>query len=333
MKFSTPIFIDRWLRSRDVVGPESTVSPLSFRSGVIPTQWFVNAQLGSDGGSGLDPRSPKQTLATLIGNGASSLAHSGDTIYVVGNITEEITAYNLLEDITIVGLGNRPRHADHARDYASYPTIAAAGISGCSWRQAASHGSTTPLLKIRGQGWRIENILFVPPSDAAAIYLDRNALSDVSEYDPSHLTVEGCRFAGGQSGIEDSGGCFNVNLKNCKFHGSTNGIKTLNTAVAVPLQWLVEDCVFEDNTNHIVVSASKWHILRCISGSFVTKGFDLTAVSSQGDLNTVFGCTLSGDYSSPVYRGGTNDNWAGNYSMDTAETEVQDNGLTTAIPA
>ena len=326
--FYAPKFIDRWLRSRDVIGPETSISPLTRRSGLAPVEWFVDAQRGSDTSDGRDPRSPKATLATLIGNGASSLANSGDTVYVVGNVTEEITGYNLLEDISIIGVANRPRHADKARDYATY---AYKGISGASWREAASHGATTPLLTIRGQGWYIENILFVPPSDAAAIYLERNALSNISEFDASHLQVRGCRFAGGSVGIQDVGGGFGVHLYDNVFQSNTHGIRGTSTSVDVPTQWHLRGNVFMDCTNSLIVSAKQWLIMDNVFGKFTTTSVDLINLSAQGSNNEVHGNYLSGDYDAKYIPSST-DEWAGNYSMDVGSAEVGAEGLTTAIP-
>ena len=324
-----PSMINRFRRTGAVIGPESTISPLAQRGAFYASEWFVDPQNGSDAADGRDPTTPRATLAALIGNGSSSLAKSGDTIYVVGNITEEVTGWNLLEDISIIGVSNRPRHADHARDIATYTTYP--GVSGASWRQASSHTAEAPLLKIRGQGWHIENILFVPPSDAAAVYLDTNALSNVSEYSAGHARFINCRFDAGQSGIEDSGGAGFVEVSNCQFRGSTNGIKTLNTAVAIPLCWIVRDNIFMDNTNHIVCSASRWVVKGNVSGKFTTLGFSLAAVSSQGEYNSVHANYLSGDYDAG-YLGGSNDDWAGNYSMDVTSAEVGAEGLTILAP-
>lgn len=326
--FESTRAIDKLIHIAESLGPDPASGIAVRRNGTVPNVWFVDAQAGSTSADGRDPRRPKKTLAPII-QSSSPLARSGDTIFVVGNITEEITASNLLEDITIVGVGNRPRHADKARDYATYPTYR--GISGASWREAASHGATTPLLKIRGQGWHIENLLMVPPSDAAAIYLERNALSNISEYDASHLLVKDCRFAGGQSGIEDSGGQYGVRIERCKFLSNTNGIKSLSTAVDVATAWELVDNFFSSCTNSVLVSAKEWAVLRNVFGKFTTWSLNLIALSAQGDYNNVFGNTFAGDYDAK-YIGGANDNWAGNYSMDTGSGEVGAEGLTTAAP-
>lgn len=326
MKFNTPKLVDRFLRTKDVLGPETTISPLGIRSGISPVDWFVDAQKGSDAATGLDPRTPKATLATLIGNGASSLANSGDTIYVVGNVTEEVTAYNLLEDITIIGMANRPRHADKARDYATY---AYRGISGASWRQAASHTAVTPLLTVRGQGWRVENILFAPPSDAAAIFLARNALSNVSEYDASHFEVTGCRFDGGQNAI-DVTDCYNVHIDGNTFRGQTAAsIMSTGAGVAQPLMACIENNQFMDNDTHISVAYTKSVIRYNTFGLFATLSIDLTdGGAGGGGDNMVYGNALSGTYSAlgGYVVAAASDEWGGNFNSLAGGVTAADPG-------
>lgn len=319
---SIPQAINRFLRTSGVIGPDSSVgTPLTIRGPLIPSDWFVDPQNGSDDADGRDPRSPLATIAAALTN-----CHSGDNIYFCGNVREEITGSNLLEDISIIGVSNRPRHADHARDGIG------TGAQGASWREAASHGATTPLLIIRGQGWHLENFLMVPPSDAAAVKLERNALSGTSEYDASHLTAKGMRFVGGQSGIEDSGGHFNCLIEDCVFQGSTDGIKTLNTAVAVPLQWRIRNCHFSQNTHHIRVSAAYWNIHNNAFGKFTTTGINLTFVAGNDAaelVNLIWNNLLSGTYSAAggyTEGGGNTDEWGGNYNVISG-------GVTAAQPA
>lgn len=321
-----PRLVNRWLRTREVVNEQSPIGPELSRTGVGPAlagnDWFVDAQRGSDTADGRNPAAPMKTITAVLAK-----CFSGDTIYVVGNVTEEITASNLLEDISIIGVGNRPRHADKARDFATYPTYK--GISGCSWRQAASHGATTPLLKIRGQGWHIENILFVPPSDAAAIYLDRNALSNVSEYDASHAEIVDCRFAGGQNAI-DVTDCFNVHLKGNTFQDATAAaITSTGQGVAQPLMPLIEDNEFNNNDTHISVAYSRGTIKHNTFGKFTTLSIDLTdGGAGGGGNNVVWGNYLFGTYSAVggYVVAAASDEWGGNFNVLTGGVTAADPG-------
>lgn len=315
-----PGFINRFLRTRDVVGPESALLSLNHRSAMLPNAFYVDGQNGRDGNDGRDPRTPKQTVAAAL-----AVMGAGDTLYLVGNITEEVIVRPELEDISIIGVSNRPRHADHARD-TTFSTN-----QGCSWRSPST--AAAPLITLRAQGVRVENILFAVPTSFGAILLSRNALSGTSEFDASHAAIVGCRFAGGQDGIRDSGGCFNVLVENCVFQAQTgNGILTVDTAVAVPLMWEVKGCYFVDNDNHMRVSFNKAIIHNNIFGPIGSGvGVTLNFVAAQGAGNIVTKNYLSGDYDGE-YLGGTGDEWAGNFSMDTGSAEVGAEAITTAAP-
>lgn len=303
------------------------IDQTAFSPALRGTNWYVNPNDAtadddrSEADNGKSWTHPFETMAE-----AFTHVQSGDTIYFTGNIAEEVTASNLLEDVTIVGVANRPRHADHARDAATYDF--SKGYGGATWREAASHTATTPLLTLRGQGWRLVNFLMVPPSDAAAIKLERNALSDVSEYDPSHLSLFGMRLVGGQSGIEDSGGCFNVHIDQCTFQDNTNGIKTLDTAVAVPLQWVIENSHFIGNTNHLVVDASKWTIRGNTFGNGATVYIKLNQNGSTSGKNMLYANAFAGTYSNVGgYTGSaSSDEWGGNWNSISG-------GVTAADPA
>jgi hypothetical protein len=61
----------------------------------------------------------------------------------------------------------------------------------------------------------------------------------------------GCRFAGGQDGIEQSGGCYNVGIYDCTFHQQT-GYAIKNTAgagIAAPYRWEIKRNRFHECAN------------------------------------------------------------------------------------
>lgn len=317
--------IDRWFNQGNVMGPDpSTPSHPFRRTPFAANHWFVASPAGMGGNAGNDGRRPDKPLLTIAS--AIEKAKAGDFIHIVGNFTEEVTIGPELEDLTIIGESGRPRHADHARDSTF------GSNHGASWRDASSPAG--PLVIVRAQGVRFENILFVPPTlTYPAIKMERNALSGTSEYDASHMQVVGCRFAGGLDAINDEGGCFNVLIEDCKFHEQTGiSIETTSTSVAVPLQWTVKNNIFINGVQHIRVSANYWTILNNVFGvASGTYYVNLQTLSAQGQNNEVHGNYLYGDYDAK-YLGGANDEWAGNYSMDTASGEVGAEGLTTAAP-
>ena len=281
--------------------------------------WYVNTQAASAG----DGKSWDSAF-TLMAQ-ALTAAGTNDTIYFVGDVREELTGSNLVFALTIVGCGNRPHH----------PDLPAAGyeVGASCWRPPSSPTATTPLIKVRGRGWRFVNILFDCPVDAAAVYLERNALSDVSEYDASHASFYGCRFTSGLVGIQNVGGCGYVEVRGNEFVALSGsgaaGIKCTSTAVAVPLSWIIEGNQFHNNASHILQSCSYSTIRDNIFGRFtatLSVDIDDQPSANQGEYNIITRNYLSGSYGATAYPPGSNNEWAGN-------NNVLSGGLTAADPA
>jgi hypothetical protein len=255
---------------------------------------------------------------------AFNAVKSGDVIYFVGNIREQITAPNLVFDVSVIGACNRPRNAD--------AVTGALSQRSATWRGPATPATTTPLLILRHQGWRLQNILFNGTDDAPAVKLQRNALSGADEDDASHAMFLGCRFTGGNTAIQDAGGHFNVLVDDCFFFLVTDGtgraIHCSSTAVALPLAWEIRNSRFMSNDNHIIAAASRW----VIHDNFFGAEGVTTKIDLNGGLagNIITRNYLGGTYSiSGGYRGaGAADEWAGNYNPVTAGQ-----GITEADPA
>lgn len=283
-------------------------------------EWFVDTYNGSTGGAATSWSTATNTMAQALAK-----AQTHDTIYFVGDIREEITGSNLKFDIKIVGCGGK-HHPDQPGTAPTLYDPAAA-----CWRPPSSPTAATPLIKVRGRGWQFHNIMFDCPVDEAAIYLERNASSGTSEYDPSHAVIQNCRFVSGKFGIKDVAGTYRVTVRGCDFFAlSESGgcaIITTGTGVAVPLNWLVEDNHFAQNVSHMRVSLNYGIIRNNSFGNFTTTGIKTTEVSAQGSYNMIYGNALSGTYSNAGgYTGAATDEWGGNYNSLSG-------GVTAADPA
>lgn len=279
--------------------------------------FYADAVNGDDGNDGSSWSQAKATITAAIG-----LCSDGDTIYIDGKFREQVAAASVigLGGISIIGAGTRPRHMD---------TVWERG--GASWMAPASPAATTPLLTIRGQGWRLENIMFDGPSDASCVKLERNAGEEhtTAEYDASHATFKGCRFTQGTIGIQGMD-CFNVLVDDCEFmlmtDGTGYGILCSGGVVALPYRWHIRNSRFTENDNHIVAPANKWIVEGCV--------FDAVGVTTKIDFsggtagNTIVRCALGGTYSiSGGYTGaGAGDEWGGNFNSLSG-------GVTAADPA
>lgn len=270
---------------------------------------YVDTVNGSDSNSGASWSAAKVTMAAAL-----ALATSGGYIYFRGRVKEQCTTPVNVMDVTIVGVGTRPRHAD---------TAPAGGNLSPQWQVPASPTATTPLLSVIQQGWRFVNILFDAPADDACVELLRNAGAGDLERDASHASFYGCRFVGGQEGILDSGGNGHILVEDSEFHDLTTAIKSVTGAGVgqALLRSTIRGCRFRNNTNDIISASQELTIADCIMSIAPTKSIDLHGGVGK---NVVTRNTLPGTYGDTLYTEGTSDCWNGN----AAST-----GFTAAVPA
>lgn len=278
--------------------------------------WFVDTSYGGNG----DGRSPKTAFSTM--DRAFDSVASGDIIYFVGKVTEQLVTPVQVFDVTVVGCGNRPRHAD------ATPTGGSWAAS--QWGPPASGGvAAQATVRVLQQGWRFCNILFTAiDANAACVELVRNAAAGNAERDASHAQIIGCRFAGAGIGIRAgvagtfTENVFNVEVAGCKFNDMTTAMSG-NFANG----WHIHHNNFGPNTSQITMGVANFVIAYNQIGPFTAAG-NSGGIDLNGGTGTnqVTWNTLSGTYSiAGGYRvGGAGDNWYGN----AAST-----GFTSADPA
>lgn len=295
-------------------------------------QWFVDTFNGDAKFSGKSWREPFVTMAAAL-----AVAQGGDTIFFRGDIREQLVGSNLVFDITIIGVGSL-HHPDQPESSAPFVDPGAA-----CWRGPVSLAAATPLIEVRGRGWKFYNIMFDCPPDAAGIRLVRNSSSGVDEYDASHSSIIGCDFRNGLRGIEDSDGTFNVTVRDCVFEtldATTSGagiITVTNTGVAASRRWRILNNFFQaESSTH----ADERHIVGGFVGSLIkgnvfgtVKGTGKYVDLTGGSGNVVTGNYMHGNYDTGDYVAGTGDGWAGNFSANpSSKATVGDNGVTNAVP-
>lgn len=279
--------------------------------------WYVDTNNGSD--TRFTGKKWSQAFATM--NKAFTSASSGDTIAFVGNINECLTSPTGLADLTIVGAGNTPRHAD------THPLN---GEKAASTWKIGSLGNN-PLLILRNPGWRIVNVLFAAHSTNYAIRLDRTADEDATEQDASHLQVIGCRFASGAGGINDTGGCFNVRIQDCWFQALTTAcILGVGNIGVGQLMWHIRNNHFYGFTNGVKIAAHGC----VIEGNYFTDGgtpnttFVLNTNNGGGADNFIvknFFQTATANFNTPDVVGTATDVWTMNATPDAQSAGV--NGI------
>lgn len=266
--------------------------------------WFVDTAYGGNG----DGRSPKTAFSTMA-RAFASIA-SGDIIYFVGKVTEQLVTPVQIFDVTVVGCGNRPRHAD------STPTGGSWAAS--QWGPPASGGTAAQAtVRVIQQGWRFINILFTAiDANAACVEIVRNAGAGNAERDGSHCSLWGCRFAGAGIGIRSGVAgtfteiAFNVEVAYCKFNAMTTAMSGINGN-----SWSIHHNEFQGNTSTITMALQNSFIYENIVNGFTAAGssggIDL---NGGGGLNVVTKNFLGGAYSiAGGYRvSNANDAWWGN---------------------
>lgn len=270
--------------------------------------WFVDTSSGVNG----DGTSPKTAFSTM--QRAFNACASGDIIYFVGKVTEQLVTPVQVFDVTVVGCGNRPRHADS--------TPAGGSWAASQWGPPASGGTAAQAtVRVLQQGWRFMNILWTAvDANAGCVEIVRNAASGDSERDGSHAELLGCRFAGTGIGVKLGATSytenpFNVLVEGCTFNGLTKGIYC-TSAVANGIQ--IRNNTFFGNTAHITAKLQNSFIVGNMIGPFTAAansgGIDLTG-GTAGNVVTLN--YLSGTYSNAggYVAAGAGDEWAGNMNV------------------
>jgi hypothetical protein len=273
--------------------------------------WYVSTSNAASG----DGKSWAGAFLTM--DEAFDVLDSGDVIFMTGKVAEQLSTPAGVFDVTIIGAGT-PRHGDaHTGDNGAQ--------AAASWVTPGSPTSTTPLLTIKQQGWKLVNILFDGPSDAAAVQLFRDGGAGDAERDASHAHIMGCKFVAGQNHVELKGGLSQVILEENLFFGATADsiLETTGAGIGTNNYFRILRNHWHDNESHIDVGLNYASILDNVFGKKTTAGIDLTG----GSENMVSRNVLYGTYSNAGgYTAGTNDEWGGNFNSLSG-------GVTAADPA
>ena len=295
------------------VGPGSLMTSKIFVTANKGRAWFVDPVQGG-GGNG---RSPTNAFTTM--QAAFNALASGDIIYFVGKVTEQLVTPANIFDVTIVGCGNRPHHAD--------ATPTGGNLGSNTWAAPSSPVSGQALCRVIQQGWSFVNILWAGSSGIASLEFVRNTGAGNAERDGSHGTVAECRFAGvasTDSGIKFGGTSFTEIVNNTLIIG--NDFQNCATAIkehsaVMQYRCQITNNVFISNTNDIVLGGYFTHITSNTMSLAPTK---CIALAGGIGSSQVHGNFLPGTYDgATLYTEGSGDNWNGNFAST---------GVTTAVP-
>ena len=224
--------------------------------------YYVDPQNGASTNDGLS-----WTKAFAAFSSLDSILGHGDTIMFRGAFKGNWSA-PYKNDITLIGCANTPRQATDG------------GVSngaGATWLSADSPVAA-PLLSIRKQAWRVENIFFNNADTAyPCVYLLRD--NETPEADASHALIQGCVFTGTDNGILMSGGNNFVRILGNVFRDfAGSGDIALTTAVGAgagsAVQCEIGYNLFHGNVHNIIVGLGAGsrihHNFLCVVGNTVT---------------------------------------------------------------
>lgn len=258
-----------------------------------------------------------------VGGALSSIKCVPGTVIGLLGVTKEQVSGPIINDITIVGMANKPRQAT---------TSGAANGGGATWLSPSS--ATDSLLKIRGQGWRVENIYFNNTCTTATT----GCIEVVGGGDPpltadgSHAIIRGNVFTGEANGIYLNGGPGFLRIEGNTFYffdSSGDCAILAGGSGGTGYGCQIVGNYFESNLTHIkgLASAYSWVVtdnhFSYISGSVTTVVFiDFTNGTTNSVYKNVFDVNSGNAGIANMFLLGTNDRFSAN-ALSTAVTTTQ----------
>ncbi len=286
-----------------------------------PNVW-VDPQNGHNSNSGLSAGSPKSTVT-----GLARVLEPGVVVGIRGVLFEEYAMPLGVNDVTFVGMANQPRQAT---------TSGVANGGGATWLTplAGATSTTTPLVIVKAQGIRFENIYFHSTATAAPcvqLLMDGNGDPPI-DASAEHASFYGCYFTGADDGIKASGGPNFVTIDSCKFFGFADSgdiaISNITGAGVHSLYgWEIKNCDFAGNDRHIQAalngaSIHHNHFSYINNGVTTTIFYDATGGLNNAVWKNVFDVNSGNGGIATMFVLGTNDRFSAN-ALSTAVTTTQ----------
>lgn len=258
-------------------------------------------------------------FASIGGALSSILCVPGTTIGLLGVTTEEVSGA-IVNDISIIGMGNKPRQAT---------TGGAPNGGGATWLSPS--GGTGSLLTIRGQAWDVSNIYFnnsATGATTAGIKLVGGGDPPLTA-DASHSRISGCVFTGEANGIYLDGGPGFLDIADNAFYffdSSGDCAILAGGSGGTGYGTAIHGNSFESNLTHLkaLATAYSWRVydnhMSYISGGVTTGVFiDFTGGNTNSVYRNVFDVDSGNGGIATMFVLGTNDRWSGN-ALSTAVT-------------
>jgi hypothetical protein len=229
--------------------------------------YWIRPQYGSNATADGSYAKPYATMA-----GLSSKLEPGIVIGLEGVLFEEFTCPLGVNNVTIIGFQATPRQAT---------TSGVANGGGATWLSPS--GGTGALIKIRAQGWTLQNIYFNCSATAnPCVYVLTDGAGDPpTDADGSHLLIDNCILTGSDEGIHVSGGTNFVRVHNSTLFGFSGagdlavGYET-GAGVGTLLGWEFINCKFFNNAGNLTIPLSHARIQNCMIENGSASNINLT---------------------------------------------------------
>lgn len=288
-------------------GVSSFGSPVTTATNVYGTTWYVDNSAGANGNTG---KEVGQAFATITQ--ALSVAGANDTILVRGTGTD----YDEAVTVSQAGL-----------------TLKAVGPRwNCGWTDSTTD---TSIITIRALGVTIDGFYLRPNGATSGVAITCSEITS-DDVDGAVIVNNLIKSTGttALAGIMANGCPAYLQIKNNHFTWIVTAITATSAPNTSATAWEIIGNTFSNKCTNGIYAPLRRCTIKDNSFSTMTVACDTVGyAATNGDYNQVHGNWFGGSYSEPVYQSQTNDDWAGNFSMDAAETEVGDNGITVAIPA
>lgn len=253
---------------------------------------------------------------------ASPYLKPGMVVGLLGVTLEEYSS-PIINDITIIGMANQPRQAT---------TSGVANGGGATWLSPSS--ATASLLKINGQGWRVENIYFNNSCTTATT----GCIELVGGGDPpatadaGHTIITGNVLTGEANGIYINGGPGFLTIENNKiFYFDSSGDCGILAGGSGGTGWgsVIRNNNFTANLTHIkgLSAAYGWQVYGnrfsyIDVGVTTTSQINFTGGNNNSVHNNYFDLPYNTNGISAMFVLGTNDRWYFNEFSTAVTTTI-----------
>ncbi len=200
--------------------------------------------------------------------------------------------------------------------------------------------ASTATITVRARGWLIQGFEIDNVASGVGVLLDGATANSSGQ----GTEIRNCIFVGeNQAGtginVTKNGAPY-THIRNCHFSGYTSqAITCTESATDQPRFWLIKDCEFVDNTNHIKMAGKGFKESQIRDCAFYDQGANQNAtliLDNTGGSDCLIGPNniLAGTYSiSGGYKPGATEVWLGNYNSVTVATVSGGNSTASADPA